>query len=54
VSWCCWKAVKGRIIEDGSHGQLLALGGHYAQLWAMQAGGFLPEFAPDVAAVAAL
>lgn len=33
---------KGHIIEDGSHKDLLAQGGHYAQLWHMQAGGFLP------------
>ncbi len=34
---------KGRIIEDGSHANLLALGGAYYRLWKMQAGGFLPE-----------
>jgi len=34
---------EGRIIEDGSHASLLAQGGHYARMWAMQAGGFLPE-----------
>ena len=34
---------QGEIIEDGSHQQLLSLDGHYAQLWNMQAGGFLPE-----------
>ncbi len=33
----------GRIIEDGSHADLLANNGHYAHLWNMQAGGFLPE-----------
>ena len=33
----------GAIIEDGSHAALLAAGGHYARMWAMQAGGFLPE-----------
>ena len=27
---------KGQIVEQGSHDRLLALGGHYAQLWAMQ------------------
>ena len=32
---------KGRIVEEGTHAQLLALGGHYAQLWARQSGGFL-------------
>lgn len=34
---------KGQIIEDGCHEKLLAAGGHYAKLWQMQAGGFLPE-----------
>lgn len=33
---------KGRIIEDGTHDSLLALNGHYAKMWHMQAGGFLP------------
>jgi ATP-binding cassette subfamily B protein len=34
---------QGRIIEDGSHAKLLALGGAYYRLWQMQAGGFLPD-----------
>jgi len=34
---------EGRIIEDGSHAELLAMNGHYSRLWARQAGGFLPE-----------
>ena len=34
---------QGKIIEDGSHRQLLQRNGHYAHLWNMQAGGFLPE-----------
>lgn len=34
---------QGRIVEDGSHQQLLQREGHYAHLWNMQAGGFLPE-----------
>lgn len=33
----------GKIIEDGNHQELLARDGHYARLWSMQAGGFLPE-----------
>ncbi len=34
----------GKIIEDGSHDELLRdNSGHYAKLWNMQAGGFLPE-----------
>ena len=34
---------EGEIIEDGSHSALLAAKGHYAMLWHMQAGGFLPD-----------
>ncbi|MBC7941276.1 MAG: ABC transporter ATP-binding protein [Chitinophagaceae bacterium] len=33
----------GRIVEQGSHAELLVLGGHYAKLWAHQSGGFLPD-----------
>ncbi len=33
---------QGRVIEDGTHSQLLANGGAYYRLWKMQAGGFLP------------
>jgi len=32
---------KGRIVEEGTHAQLLAAGGHYAMLWERQSGGFL-------------
>ncbi len=31
----------GRIIEQGSHRELIAQGGHYAALWRRQAGGFI-------------
>ena len=31
----------GRIVEQGSHDDLLRLGGHYAKLWQHQSGGFL-------------
>ena len=31
----------GRIVEEGSHGELLARGGLYAGLWGRQSGGFL-------------
>jgi len=34
---------KGRIVEEGSHRELLAGGGLYARLWAHQSGGFLGE-----------
>ncbi|CAN7409596.1 ABC transporter ATP-binding protein [Neorhizobium tomejilense] len=32
---------KGRIIEDGTHNELIARGGLYSELWARQSGGFL-------------
>jgi ATP-binding cassette subfamily B multidrug efflux pump len=32
---------RGQIVEEGTHAQLLARGGHYARLWARQSGGFL-------------
>ncbi|MGR6468797.1 ABC transporter ATP-binding protein [Rhizobium sp. PAMB 3182] len=32
---------KGRIIEEGTHHELLASGGLYSELWARQSGGFL-------------
>jgi ATP-binding cassette subfamily B multidrug efflux pump len=32
---------KGRIVEQGSHQELLDLGGIYAKLWEHQTGGFL-------------
>jgi ATP-binding cassette subfamily B multidrug efflux pump len=34
---------QGRIVEQGTHADLLALGGIYARLWAHQSGGFLGE-----------
>lgn len=34
---------QGEIVEDGSHSQLLQREGHYARMWSMQAGGFLPQ-----------
>ena len=33
----------GKIIEEGSHLELLNKKGHYARMWNMQAGGFLPD-----------
>jgi len=38
---------QGRIVEQGRHAELIALGGHYARLWAHQSGGFLTEDVPD-------
>jgi ATP-binding cassette subfamily B protein len=32
---------QGRIVEDGTHHELLTLGGSYHQLWSRQAGGFV-------------
>ena len=34
---------RGRIVEEGSHADLLAAGGLYAALWARQSGGFLGD-----------
>jgi ATP-binding cassette subfamily B protein len=42
----------GSIIEDGTHESLLAKGRHYAMLWNMQVGGFLPD-QPEMAAALA-
>ncbi|MEO5806055.1 ABC transporter ATP-binding protein [Devosia sp.] len=39
---------KGQIVEQGTHAQLLAAGGHYADLWERQSGGFL-DLEPKVA-----
>jgi len=38
---------KGRVVEEGSHEELVALGGLYAQLWQRQSGGFLLDDADD-------
>ena len=38
-----------RIVEQGSHAELLALGGHYAALWKHQSGGFLALDIPEPA-----
>lgn len=32
---------QGHIVEQGTHAELLAKGGHYAQLWKRQSGGFI-------------
>jgi ABC-type multidrug transport system fused ATPase/permease subunit len=33
---------EGRVVEQGTHDALIKHGGHYADLWARQSGGFLP------------
>lgn len=38
----------GRIVEQGTHAQLLAARGHYSQLWRRQSGGFIAADIPDV------
>jgi len=38
----------GHIVEQGSHDELLRLGGHYAALWKRQSGGFI-DAEPDEA-----
>jgi ABC-type glutathione transport system ATPase component len=31
----------GKIVEEGTHAELLHLGGHYEKLWRHQSGGFI-------------
>ena len=38
---------EGRIVEEGTHNQLLSRGGLYAELWARQSGGFLAREAAE-------
>lgn len=34
---------QGKVVEEGTHAELLAAGGHYAALWERQSGGFLDD-----------
>ncbi len=40
---------QGKIVEEGTHAELIALGGHYAKLWNRQSGGFLPDVIDEAA-----
>ena len=44
---------RGHVIEEGTHDELLARGGLYAQLWQRQSGGFLIHDDQDAEVVAA-
>ncbi|MGW0758291.1 ABC transporter ATP-binding protein [Streptomyces sp. NPDC002814] len=44
---------RGRIVEQGTHQELLASHGTYAKLWQHQSGGFLDDTAPDYTTAAA-
>jgi ATP-binding cassette subfamily B multidrug efflux pump len=38
---------EGRVVEEGSHADLIRRGGLYAELWARQSGGFLAKEAAE-------
>ncbi|MEO8882661.1 MAG: ATP-binding cassette domain-containing protein, partial [Devosia sp.] len=41
---------RGKIVEQGTHAELLAIRGHYAKLWERQSGGFLDTTQTEAAA----
>ena len=41
---------EGEIVEQGTHAELIAHGGHYARLWHRQSGGFIDVEATEEAA----
>jgi len=38
---------QGKIVEEGTHNELMTKAGHYARMWEMQSGGFLPDAPAD-------
>jgi len=44
----------GKIVEQGTHAELLRLGGHYEKLWRHQSGGFIANELADEAAPKAI
>ena len=38
---------QGKVVEEGSHSELMTKQGHYSHMWQMQAGGFLPDAPSD-------
>jgi ATP-binding cassette subfamily B multidrug efflux pump len=45
---------QGKIVESGTHSELLRLGGHYEKLWRHQSGGFIANELADEAAAKAI